>query len=132
MTREATNCTLRELVLKFIPEAIGKMIEKECNGIFPLTHVYVRKVKLLQSPKFDPTTFQQLHLPTGEDTGVSLTETATATTEGGDAGAAKKGKGFGKGGSGKTGGGAGKSGGGAGGAKKGGPKGGAGGTKKKQ
>jgi len=83
MTREATNCTLRELVMKFVPEAIGKMIEKECNGIFPLASVYVRKVKLLQSPKFDPTTFAQLHDKAGlipiEDTGVAVGGETTET-----------------------------------------------------
>eukprot|EP01089_Gocevia_fonbrunei_P019745 TRINITY_DN708_c0_g1_i2.p1 TRINITY_DN708_c0_g1~~TRINITY_DN708_c0_g1_i2.p1 ORF type:complete len:276 (-),score=67.87 TRINITY_DN708_c0_g1_i2:70-849(-) len=76
MIREASNCTLRELVLKFIPEAIGKMIERECNGIFPLNHVYIRKVKLLSSPKFDPSAFALLHdkanMPVIEDVGVAV------------------------------------------------------------
>ena len=35
-TREATSCDLKELVGKFIPEAIGKEIEKACQGIYPL------------------------------------------------------------------------------------------------
>jgi len=74
MTREASTVTLRELVLKFIPESIGKMIEKECNGIFPLSHVFIRKVKLLQSPKFDPQSLRELHdkkeMP--EDVGVKV------------------------------------------------------------
>jgi len=80
MIREATTVTLKELVLKFIPEAIGKMIEKECNGIFPLTHVYIRKVKLLQSPKFDPQFLRELHdkkeMP--EDMGVKVDAAADA------------------------------------------------------
>ncbi len=53
MTREAVSCDLKGLVDKFIPEAIGKLIEKECNGIFPLKDVYIRKVKVLKAPKFD-------------------------------------------------------------------------------
>lgn len=32
MTREAASCDLKELVAKFIPEAIGKDIEKACQG----------------------------------------------------------------------------------------------------
>lgn len=36
MSREATSCDLKELVAKFIPEAIGKEIEKSCQGIYPL------------------------------------------------------------------------------------------------
>ena len=38
---------------KFIPEAIGKEIEKACQGIYPLQNTFVRKVKLLRAPKFD-------------------------------------------------------------------------------
>jgi len=92
MTREATSCTLRELVLKFIPEAIGKMIERECNGIFPLSHVYIRKVKMLSSPKFDANTFAQLHdranLP--EDLGVPVEQPAAEPKKGGKKGGDKK------------------------------------------
>lgn len=32
MTREAIACDLKDLVAKFIPEAIGKDIEKACQG----------------------------------------------------------------------------------------------------
>ena len=32
MTREASACDLKDLVAKFIPEAIGKEIEKACQG----------------------------------------------------------------------------------------------------
>src|SRR5690606_9128323 len=31
MTREATTCELKDLVVKFIPEGIGKQIERECQ-----------------------------------------------------------------------------------------------------
>lgn len=73
MTREAATCELKELVVKFIPEAIGKKIEKECQGIYPLQNVFVRKVKVLKTPKFDPTKLLELHGETStskEDTGV--------------------------------------------------------------
>merc|ERR1712159_4939 len=33
---ECFTCDLKELVLKFIPEVIGKEIEKSCSGIYPL------------------------------------------------------------------------------------------------
>jgi small subunit ribosomal protein S3Ae len=36
MVREATSCDLKDLVAKFIPEAIGKDIEKSCQRIYPL------------------------------------------------------------------------------------------------
>ena len=32
MAREASACDLKDLVAKFIPEAIGKEIEKSCQG----------------------------------------------------------------------------------------------------
>jgi small subunit ribosomal protein S3Ae len=40
-------------VSKFIPEVIGKEIEKATSGIFPLQNVFIRKVKILKAPKFD-------------------------------------------------------------------------------
>ena len=55
ISRECSSCDLKECVLKFIPEVIGKEIEKVCQGIYPLQNVYIRKVKILKSPKFDVT-----------------------------------------------------------------------------
>jgi len=73
MTREATTCDLKDLVVKFIPEAIGKQIESECQGIYPLQNVFVRKVKVLKTPKFDPFKLLELH---GESTGAQTTAVA--------------------------------------------------------
>lgn len=53
MAREAQACDLKELVAKFIPEVIGKEIEKATAGIYPLQNTFVRKVKILKAPKFD-------------------------------------------------------------------------------
>merc|ERR1719203_2437317 len=47
MAKEAGTVQLRELVKKLIPESIGKEIEKQTQGIFPLKDVLVRKVKLI-------------------------------------------------------------------------------------
>eukprot|EP00009_Paramoeba_aestuarina_P004547 CAMPEP_0201520368 /NCGR_PEP_ID=MMETSP0161_2-20130828/10665_1 /ASSEMBLY_ACC=CAM_ASM_000251 /TAXON_ID=180227 /ORGANISM="Neoparamoeba aestuarina, Strain SoJaBio B1-5/56/2" /LENGTH=262 /DNA_ID=CAMNT_0047918693 /DNA_START=65 /DNA_END=853 /DNA_ORIENTATION=- len=58
---EVSTSTIKELVTKFIPNSIGKQIEKECNGIFPLKDVLVRKVKLLKAPKFDPAKLAEWH-----------------------------------------------------------------------
>jgi small subunit ribosomal protein S3Ae len=52
MKRES-ECELKELVQKFVPESIGREIEKATKGIFPLQHVYVRKAKIIKSPKID-------------------------------------------------------------------------------
>lgn len=61
MTREATSCDLKELVGKFIPEAIGKEIEKACQGTYPLQNTFIRKVKLLRAPKFDVSKLMEVH-----------------------------------------------------------------------
>jgi len=53
MIREASTVDLKDLVLKFIPEVIGKEIEKACNSIYPLQNVFVHKAKTLKFPKFD-------------------------------------------------------------------------------
>jgi small subunit ribosomal protein S3Ae len=76
MTREATNCDLKELVLKFVPEAIGREIEKATRGIYPLQNVYIHKAKILKAPKFDLSKLLELH---GESTDVSSPMLASGT-----------------------------------------------------
>ena len=61
MTREASTCDLKELVQKFMPEAIGREIEKACRSIYPLQNVYIRKAKILKAPKFDISKLLELH-----------------------------------------------------------------------
>mmetsp|Transcript_8392 Transcript_8392/g.27887 ORF Transcript_8392/g.27887 Transcript_8392/m.27887 type:complete len:259 (-) Transcript_8392:173-949(-) len=61
MQREASSCDLKDLVLKFIPESIGKEIEKACAGIYPLQSTHIRKAKILKSPKFDATKLMEVH-----------------------------------------------------------------------
>lgn len=58
---QAVKSDLAELVKKFLPESIGKEIEKQCQGIYPLQNVYIRKVKVLKTPKFDLTKLMDLH-----------------------------------------------------------------------
>lgn len=53
MVNQASSCDLKDLVQKFIPEVIGKEIEKATTGIYPLQNVFIRKVKILKAPKFD-------------------------------------------------------------------------------
>jgi len=72
MTREASTASLNELVAKFIPESISNQIVKETQMIFPLTNVFVRRVKVLKTPKFDPYKLQELFGEIKEDTGVKV------------------------------------------------------------
>ena len=40
---------------------VGKDIEKQCSGIYPLQSVYVRKVKILRAPRFDVSKLMEVH-----------------------------------------------------------------------
>jgi len=60
---------LKELVDKFIPEVIGKEVEKVCQSIYPLQNVFVRKAKLLKVPKFDASKLMELHGDISEEVG---------------------------------------------------------------
>jgi len=53
IVQKESQVDLNQLVNKFIPEVIGKEIEKATLGIYPLQNVFVRKVKLLKAPKLD-------------------------------------------------------------------------------
>ena len=77
MTAQASSCELQELVNKFIPEVIGKEIEKACHGVYPLQNVHIRKVKMLKKPKFDLTKLLDIHgdaglAPVNSDKGESV------------------------------------------------------------
>jgi len=76
--REASTVELKELVGKFIPDSIAKQIEKECLRIFPITNVFLRKVKVLKTPRFDSTKFLELHEETKNDTGAPVDRPAEA------------------------------------------------------
>jgi len=73
MNNEASKVQLRDLVKKLIPEAIGKEIEKQCQGVFPLKDCLIRKVKILRKPKFDITALMDLHSATDDtDMGAAI------------------------------------------------------------
>ena len=72
MTTEASTCDLKELVQKFIPEVIGKEIEKVCAGIYPLQSCAVRKAKILKAPKFDLGKLMEVHGDYSEEVGAKL------------------------------------------------------------
>merc|ERR1712083_900121 len=72
MINEVNKVQLRDVVKKLIPESIGKQIEKETQGIFPLKDVHIKKVKILKKPKFDITKLMELHGDGGDDAGVEM------------------------------------------------------------
>lgn len=79
MVNQASSCDLKDLVAKFIPESIGKEIEKATMGIYPLQNVYIRKVKILKAPKFDLGKLMEVHGDYSEDVGVKLDRPAEET-----------------------------------------------------
>jgi len=81
MVREASACDMKELVMKFIPESIGKDIEKACVGIFPLTNVFVRKVKIIKTPKYDVTKLMEVHGDYTEEVGAKMERVEEAPKE---------------------------------------------------
>jgi len=72
INRESSSCDLKDLVQKFIPEAIGREIEKACQGIYPLQNCYIRKVKILKSPKFDVHKLLELHGGDADEMGTKV------------------------------------------------------------
>jgi len=76
MTREA-NTDLKELFHKFTLETIGKEIEKACQSIYPLQNVFIRKAKILKSPKYDVSKLLEVHgeSTAADDTGAKVERT---------------------------------------------------------
>ncbi|CAL9764184.1 unnamed protein product [Musa acuminata subsp. burmannicoides] len=72
MVNQATTGDLKDLVQKFIPEVIGKEIEKATTSIYPLQNVFIRKVKILKAPKFDLGKLMEVHGDYKEDVGVTV------------------------------------------------------------
>ncbi|KAL8166428.1 hypothetical protein V2J09_007927 [Rumex salicifolius] len=85
MINQASSSDLKELVAKFIPESIGKEIEKATSGIYPLQNVYIRKVKILKYPKFDLGKLMEVHGDYSEDIGVKVDRPSDETMAEGEA-----------------------------------------------
>merc|ERR1719168_326413 len=72
MTNETSKGLLRDLTKKLVADSIGREIERQTQGIFPLKDCMVRKVKILKKPKFDITKLMELHGDGGDDAGVEM------------------------------------------------------------
>jgi len=83
MTTEASKVPLRDLVKRFITEAIGKEIEKQTKGIYPLKDCFIRKVKMIKKPKFDLLKLMELHGSSeGTDAGAAVDRNIIPEAEG--------------------------------------------------
>ncbi len=65
ISKEVNSCDLKQVVCKLIPDSIAKDIEKYCSYIYPLTDVYVRKVKVIKKPKYDMGRLMDMHGESG-------------------------------------------------------------------
>jgi len=54
---EVVNCELKALIEKFVANSIGNKINKACQSIYPVKDVFIHKVKVIQSPKYDVNKF---------------------------------------------------------------------------
>ncbi|ELW62573.1 40S ribosomal protein S3a [Tupaia chinensis] len=79
MILEVQTNDLKEVVMKLIPDSIGKDREKAGQSICPLHDVFVRKVKMLKKPKFELGKLTELHgeggssgKATGDETGTKV------------------------------------------------------------
>lgn len=61
IAKEASGCSLKDLVAKLISEVIGKEIEKSTGGIYPLANVYTHKATILKRPTLDVQALLSLH-----------------------------------------------------------------------
>lgn len=78
MTKEITHSDLKTLFEKLVPEVIGRQIERETQGIYPLQNVFIRKVKILKRPRFDLTKLMELHGPQANTAGAKVARPAAA------------------------------------------------------
>lgn len=53
IVEESKTCNLKQVAAKFVDRHIEKRIGKECNRIFPLQNIYLKRVKMLKKPRFD-------------------------------------------------------------------------------
>ena len=61
MQREASKSDIQQLVIKLSTDVMGRAITRQCQAIYPLQNVYIRKVKVLKAPKADGTRLLELH-----------------------------------------------------------------------
>merc|ERR1711937_70608 len=65
MRESVTSSELKQLVEKLIHNVIEKQIETATRSVYPLTNIYIRKVKMLKTPKFDLNKLMEVHGDSG-------------------------------------------------------------------
>lgn len=74
---QVSTAELKTVVEKFVNQVIEKEIEVKTRSVYPMQNIFVRKVKMLRTPKFDLTKLMEVHGDSGvvvEDVGTSAPE----------------------------------------------------------
>lgn len=61
VNKEVARSDIPSLIKKLASETMGRTIEKQCQGIYPLQNVFVRKVKVVRAPKVELARLLELH-----------------------------------------------------------------------
>eukprot|EP00300_Choanocystis_sp_HF-7_P002634 c11990_g1_i1.p1 GENE.c11990_g1_i1~~c11990_g1_i1.p1 ORF type:complete len:282 (-),score=91.78 c11990_g1_i1:45-890(-) len=74
---QVSTSELKNVVEKFVNQVIEKEIEVKTRSVYPMQNIFVRKVKVLRTPKFDLTKLMEVHGDSGapaEDAGTPAPE----------------------------------------------------------
>lgn len=88
MNREITSHSLKDLLAKkILPDTIPKEIIHECQLVYPLQDVHIRKIKVIRRPNYDPNKLLELHShllekETAASSGTAAMETGAVTLGG--------------------------------------------------
>jgi small subunit ribosomal protein S3Ae len=85
MRREIVGNSLKDLLSKkILPDTIPKEIQHECQFIYPLQDVHIRKIKVTRRPAYDPSRLLELHAQVSDkDVASGKMEVEGAVTVGG-------------------------------------------------
>jgi small subunit ribosomal protein S3Ae len=62
MNREITSNTLKDLLAKkILPDTIPKEVQHECQFIYPLQDIHIRKIKVIRRPAYEPGKLLEMH-----------------------------------------------------------------------
>ncbi len=74
ITKEVNKGDMKELFQKLVAGSIAEEIIKAVESTFPMQNVFIRKVKIVKSPKFDLTRLMDVHGDGAEDAGKAISK----------------------------------------------------------
>jgi len=61
ITDTVSKHNMTDILANLLTDSIGDEIKNKCKFIYPLTNVYVKKVKAIKKPKFDSARLNELY-----------------------------------------------------------------------